>query len=386
MERRTKYHHFARKKIHNLNERKYEHEKDEHHQRDKNHEIDAQEHDREHDRNDREDDRDERREYERDNREDDREDHEQRGNEREHEQRDREERRAHEERDRDEREHEQREHERNDKREKDERRDNNERKSIDNQILERKEMNGEYSNFERILKENQYILHTLFVIESTVFGALVISIQTGEWVCITIPKKFIISSPTMISHSIRTIVLEPVVITFKKMKPNEMALPILSTPIQITNLEDYSKIMNPQDPDKIMGQFHQIDIDSEKTELLRDELLQAKNTLARIRPCVSSIRCKFSVLYTSCFAIVSMENDIYTFLVKNPISTGLPSIFASCDLETFYVKVSEFHKDTSKVYKQLRNILEDTNTQQLSLFTGKVNQFNHTIAKLEEKV
>jgi hypothetical protein len=227
-----------------------------------------------------------------------------------------------------------------------------------------------------------------FSVDRILYSVLVISKQTGEWVMLLIPKKFTIKVPPS-SDTITTVILERTDLSAKRMKLPAPPISSVYKPIHgLIELEDGDRFADPLEADKLMSQYQSIDLESDKSDLYRDHLFHLKDTLHRLRICITNLKCKLCMLCSTCFCTITSKNDIDMFLIKNSYPTETienQELFVCCDLEFFYTRMGVIHNDVSKIYSRLRAILEDANTNQLTMFGGKLHQFQTILMKLDSK-
>lgn len=248
----------------------------------------------------------------------------------------------------------------------------------------------EFRNLQRILSEHNYLISQVFVVDGIGYGLLVVSRETGEWMMITIPKKFTIKiPPSSSSDEYKVIALEPTDLTAKRVKPSPPPVSSVYKPISgLIELEDSDRFSDPLEVDKLMSQYQSIDLESDKNDLFRDHLFHLKDVLHRLKVCITNLKCKLCMLCSTCFCIITNKNDIDMYLVKNSYPKEAienQEMYVCCDLEVFYTKAGTIQNDVTKIYSKLRVILEDANTSQLVIFGGKLQQFHTILAKLENK-
>jgi hypothetical protein len=145
--------------------------------------------------------------------------------------------------------------------------------------------------------------------------------------------------------------------------------------------------MDPTDADRMMDQYHSIDLDSEKAGILRDNISVYKSQLERLKFCTNNIKYKLSVVSKSSFCYINRGNSVECFAVKrsNPKPEEDKNLCIVIDLESFIDSPESVSGDIKRVTKNLHTILGEAHEKQSVAITIRLNQIQKANIPLLEK-
>lgn len=157
--------------------------------------------------------------------------------------------------------------------------------------------------------------------------------------------------------------------------------------IKISGLEDDNLYLDPKEADRLLEQYQAIDIDSESTDTLKDNIVAYKRQLDRLKFCTNNIKYKLCIVTPSSFCTITRQNGIECFAVKRgrPQKNEDKDLCIVIDLENFYDKVDNIHSDITRVYKNLYDILGRAHLKQTTVLSARVRQYQQLSTTLIEK-
>lgn len=148
--------------------------------------------------------------------------------------------------------------------------------------------------------------------------------------------------------------------------------------IESKGLEDDNLYLNPEEADKLLEQYQEIDIDQESTDILKTNIISYKKQLERLKKCTINIKYKLCIVSQSSFCTVTRLNDIECFAVKrgHPTNGEDKDLCIIIDLENFYDRVDVIHNDVSRLYRTIYDIMDTSHNKQLVIINSRLRQYN----------
>jgi hypothetical protein len=148
--------------------------------------------------------------------------------------------------------------------------------------------------------------------------------------------------------------------------------------IKINGLEDDKLYLNPEEADKLLEQYQSIDIDSEKSDILKKNITNYKIQLDRLKFSTSGIKYKLCIVSNSSFCTITRINDIECYAIKRgiPENNENKDLCIIIDLENFYDKVDSIYNDINRVYNNLYEIMSKSHTTQTNLISSRIRQYS----------
>lgn len=145
--------------------------------------------------------------------------------------------------------------------------------------------------------------------------------------------------------------------------------------------------LDPKEVDRMMEQYGEIDLDSEKAEILRENISKYKNQLERLKFCTNNIKYKLSIFTNSSLCIINRANSVECFAVKrsNPVVGEDKNLCIVIDIETFIDTIDSFTGDIKKIIKNLHNILATTQDKQSLTIISRIKKLQVATTPLVEK-
>jgi len=206
---------------------------------------------------------------------------------------------------------------------------------------------------------------------------LVIDENTGEKLLISVPSKYSISCSDTIELVAFT---DTETVTVTRSTSN------VYNEIPASGLED-DKYLDPTEADRLMEQYQAIDIETEKTDVLKDNIIVYKTQLERLRFCTNNIKYKLSLITDSSVCCITRSNTVDCFVVKksNPSPDEDKELYIMVDIETFFDASDNIHTDVVMVTRNLHTILEKAHDKQTTVVVSRIKQIQAITNPLIEK-
>lgn len=145
--------------------------------------------------------------------------------------------------------------------------------------------------------------------------------------------------------------------------------------------------LDPHEVDRMMDQYQAIDLDTEKSDILRENISGYKNQLERLKFCTNNIKYKLSIVTKSSICYIDKSNSVECFAIKksNPKVNESKNLCIVVDIETFFDVPDSIVSDIKRVTKNLHNILGSANTKQTVAISQKIKQLQSISEPLSEK-
>lgn len=145
--------------------------------------------------------------------------------------------------------------------------------------------------------------------------------------------------------------------------------------------------LDPEEVDRMLEQYQAIDLDSEKADVLRENINVYKNQLERLKFCTSNIKYKLSVVTDSSVCFINRSNTVECFAIKrcSPKMDENKNLCIVVDMETFFDIPDLITSDLKRVTKNLHDILHSAHNKQSSAISSRIKQLQTTHAPLVEK-
>ena len=145
--------------------------------------------------------------------------------------------------------------------------------------------------------------------------------------------------------------------------------------------------LDPHEVDRMMDQYQAIDLDTEKSDILRENISGYKNQLERLKFCTNNIKYKLCIVTKSSICYIDKRNSVECFAIKksNPKVDEVKNLCVVVDIETFFDIPDSIVSDIKRVTKNLHNILGAANTKQTVLISQKIKQLQSVNEPLNEK-
>ncbi len=226
---------------------------------------------------------------------------------------------------------------------------------------------------------NKYTLNNLYIFLK------IFSIETGDNIIVSIPSSYPIYVNNDDTDNIH-------LIEFTDIDEN---LNLDSNPskssnyseIKISELEDDKLYLEPEEVDRLMSQYQEINLNTEQTDKLKKYIINYKQQLDRLKLCTKSIKYKFSIFTDFSFCVINRLNKIDCYTVKKSIPSDDTNkeLCISIDIENFYENIDTLHNDIINVYKNLYNILGETHLKQHTILNSRLKQYQNISELLRKK-
>jgi len=145
--------------------------------------------------------------------------------------------------------------------------------------------------------------------------------------------------------------------------------------------------LDPTEVDRMMDQYQAIDLDSEKADVLRENISMYKSQLERLKFCTNNIKYKLSVVSKSSVCYINRANTVECFAIRrsNPKIEEDKNLCIVIDLETFIDSPDYITSDIKRVTKNLHNILGTAHGKQSSTISLRLKQIQTATIPLLEK-
>lgn len=145
--------------------------------------------------------------------------------------------------------------------------------------------------------------------------------------------------------------------------------------------------LDPTDADRMMEQYQAIDLDTERSNILKENISGYKNQLERLKFCTNNIKYKLSVITKSSLCFINRSNSVECFAVKrsSPKIDESKNLCIVIDLETFFENTDSISDDIKRVSKNLHNILGTAHSKQTAAISAKIKQLQTVISPLSDK-
>lgn len=138
--------------------------------------------------------------------------------------------------------------------------------------------------------------------------------------------------------------------------------------------------LDPEEADKMMEQYQEISIDTEKSEILKKNMIDYKSQLQRLKLCTTNIKYKLGIITKSCLGVINSSNTIETFAIKksNPKIDENKNLVVIIDIETFFESADYIHKDIRRVINNLYTILDKAHMSESVKISKKIKNLQST--------
>ena len=236
------------------------------------------------------------------------------------------------------------------------------------------------SNLVSFLKKKDFEIKNKYSINGNISFLHILSLSTGY--------DFIISTikyPMQDSSSIELVIFTD--LDFDVKSTGIKSVKEDYKEININGLEDENIYLDPEEADKLLEHYQTMDIDSESTETAKNNMINYKRQLERLKSSVSNLKYKLSIVTSSSFCYITRTNNIDCYIVKKsiPKSDELKSLFIIVELDIFYDKVDSINSYITQVYSSLYRNMNNKYKHQAIIIKARVKQYEGIFEKLLEQ-